>query len=235
MPAPVEPRLFAIPAPPTSARGLRTRAALVAAARAVFERMGFLDARLIDITTEAQCSAGTFYNYFDSKEQIFSAVLEQAKEEMMHPGTPRVPDDADPATVIEASTRAYLIAYQRNAKLMGLMEQVAGISPEFRRLRHERAEAFVARNARSIANLQARGLADPEVDADLASRTLSGMISRVAFSYFVADVELDEYPRADFDEIVRTAGRLWVNALRIPQSGAVGAVGVGGADGEDQS
>jgi hypothetical protein len=36
--------------PPATERGLRTRAALVAAARKVFERLGYLDARLIDIT-----------------------------------------------------------------------------------------------------------------------------------------------------------------------------------------
>jgi hypothetical protein len=39
--------------PPVSARGLRSRAALVRAARAVFERDGFLEARIVDICAEA--------------------------------------------------------------------------------------------------------------------------------------------------------------------------------------
>ena len=34
----------------------------------LLERMGYLDARLIDITRAAKCSAGTFYTYFSSKE-----------------------------------------------------------------------------------------------------------------------------------------------------------------------
>jgi len=42
-------------------RGVRTRQALVDAARVVFEREGYLDARLTDITAEASCSSGTFY------------------------------------------------------------------------------------------------------------------------------------------------------------------------------
>ena len=76
--------------PPATERGLRTRAALVAAARQVFERHGYLDARLIDITRAAHCSAGTFYTYFAGKEEIFAAVLEVAQEDMLHPGMPHV-------------------------------------------------------------------------------------------------------------------------------------------------
>ena len=47
--------------PPTTQRGARTRAALVKAARKVFERDGYLDTRLTDITKEARCAAGSFY------------------------------------------------------------------------------------------------------------------------------------------------------------------------------
>jgi AcrR family transcriptional regulator len=131
--------------PPATERGLRPRAALVAAARKVFERLGYLDSRLIDITRAANCSTGTFYTYFSSKEDIFAAVLEVAQEGMLHPGMPHVASDDSPAAVIEASNRAYLKAYKRNAKLMGLLEQVANIDPEFRELRTSRSNAFVRR------------------------------------------------------------------------------------------
>ncbi|MFE0250845.1 TetR/AcrR family transcriptional regulator, partial [Streptomyces sp. NPDC059010] len=40
--------------PPPTQRGVRTRAALVKAARKVFERDGYLDTRLTDITKEAR-------------------------------------------------------------------------------------------------------------------------------------------------------------------------------------
>jgi len=203
---------------PATGRGLRTRAALISAARTVFERSGYLDARLADITKEAKCSAGTFYTYFSSKEEIFAAVLELAQEDMMHPGMPHVGSDADPAVIVEASNRAYFEAYKRNAKLMALLEQVASIDPEFRILRQRRGDAFVRRNARSIASLQARGLADVELDPLLASRALSGMISRLAFSYFVSGEGTPEAGEVDLDELTRTATRLWVNALRIPSA-----------------
>ncbi|MEV0296039.1 TetR/AcrR family transcriptional regulator [Nocardia sp. NPDC050710] len=195
---------------PATPRGLRTRSALIAAARSVFESRGYLETKLSDITTAAKCSAGTFYTYFGSKEEIFAAVLVVAQEDMMHPGMPRMAEDGDPASIIEASNRAYFTAYQRNAKLMVLLEQVANIDPEFRELRRLRGEAFIGRNARSIENLQERGLADRKLDAMLASRALSGMVSRLAFGHFTTDDELS------LDDLVEAATRLWVNALRIP-------------------
>ena len=47
----------------------------------MFERKGFLSARVSDITTRAKISYGTFYHYFDSKESIFLelAQLEEAR------------------------------------------------------------------------------------------------------------------------------------------------------------
>src|SRR5580698_7583907 len=53
---------------PRSAKGRRTRARLLEAAKAVFERDGFLAARISDIAAEAEVSHGSFYHYFDSKE-----------------------------------------------------------------------------------------------------------------------------------------------------------------------
>src|SRR4029078_11164711 len=122
--------------------------------------------------------------HFTSKYVLFGACLGVAQEDMLHPGMPHVASDDDPAAVIEASNRAYLKAYKRNAKLMGLLEQAANIDPEFRELRTSRSNAFVRRNARSIEKLQAKGQADPDLNPLLASRALSAMMSRVALRHF---------------------------------------------------
>src|SRR5690242_16840281 len=50
-------------------RGQRTRAALIAAARTVFERDGFINARITDIAETAGTAHGSFYSYFTSKEE----------------------------------------------------------------------------------------------------------------------------------------------------------------------
>jgi AcrR family transcriptional regulator len=193
-----------------TARGNRTREALISAARRVFERDGYLDARIVDITAEARVATGSFYTYFDSKPAIFAAVMAQVHEETLHPQLEYAAAPDDPVAVIEAANRAYLEAYRRNAKLMGLMDQVALIDDDFRRLRLERADAFARRNAKSIRRLQAAGLADPELDPMLAAHAINGMVSRAASLVFVHGA------RIPFESLVATVTRLWANALRIP-------------------
>ncbi|NEW36871.1 TetR/AcrR family transcriptional regulator, partial [Nocardia cyriacigeorgica] len=50
-------------------------------------------------------------------------------------------------------------------------------------------------------------------DPLLASRALSSMVSRLAFTHFV--IAPDD-PPVTMDELTYTATRLWVNALRMP-------------------
>jgi AcrR family transcriptional regulator len=179
----------------------------------VFERDGYLDSRVTDISAEANTATGSFYTYFDSKEEIFEAVLAELQDDMLHQHIQEVVDHDDPAAVIEASNRAYLQVYERNAKLMQLLEQVSTIDESFRELRRKRAKAFAERNANSIRNLQARGLADPNLDAMLTATALSSMVSRVAYINYVLG---DDWK---LDELVEELTRLWINALGIPTAG----------------
>ena len=202
---------------PVTARGVRTRASLVAAARTVFERAGYLDARLTDITKEANCSTGSFYTYFDNKEQIFAAVLAVAQEDMLHPGVGRAHDADNPYAVLESSNRAYLTAFRRNAKLMGLLEQVSHIDPAFAKLRRDRGATFISRNARAIERLQSEGKADRSLDPLLASRALSSMVSRFAYSVFVSEEPGADGKPVPFEDVVQTATRIWANALKLSE------------------
>jgi AcrR family transcriptional regulator len=196
---------------PVSARGAKTRQALVAAARNVLERDGFLEARIIDIAAEAGVATGSFYTYFTSKEDAFAAVVEEVSEEMLHPRLHELADRDDPIAVIEAANRAYLLAYRRNARLMALLEQVAQIDEEFRALRLRRARAFGVRNALAIARLQERGLADAKLDPRLAADALSSMVSRMAYLRYVLRGDA-----TSLDALTDTLTRLWANALGIP-------------------
>jgi len=189
-------------------RGTRTRQALVDGARTVFERDGFLDARIADIAAAAGVATGSFYTHFDSKEAAFAAVIAEINEETLHPRLD-VADRGDPIAVIEAAHREYLKAYRRNARLMGLMDQVATINDDFRLLRLERARAFAARNAKAIKRLQEQGLADPSLDALSTAHALNAMVSRMANLVFVHG------HRMGFEPLVATLTRLWVNALRL--------------------
>ena len=54
------------------------RAAIIAAARAVFAEMGYGGASVRDVVRRTELASGTFYNYFPDKESLFRAVLEES-------------------------------------------------------------------------------------------------------------------------------------------------------------
>ena len=198
-------------AQPRTARGARTRAALVRGAREVFERDGFVDARIADIAAQAGVATGSFYSYFATKEDALAAVLDAVTDEMLHPQVREAPDPgAGPLASIEAANRAYLLAYRRNAKLMALMDQVFTVDPDFKQQRLRRARAFARRNAAGIRRLQEQGVADPALDPLAAAYAMDAMVSRMASLVFVGG------HRMGFEALVATLTRLWANALRIP-------------------
>ena len=60
---------------PRTARGERTLRKILDAALHEFGERGFSDASIVGITGRAKVALGTFYTYFDSKEEVFRAVV----------------------------------------------------------------------------------------------------------------------------------------------------------------
>jgi AcrR family transcriptional regulator len=197
-----------------TARGKATQAALVQGARTAFERHGFIDARIADITEAAGTALGSFYTYFESKEEIFNAVVDALGEEgLIVPSLAYLADgNPDLAESISEHHRAYIEAYHRNARMMSVVEQVTNVSDSFRRRRTRRAQPLVKASRAAIVALQKTGRADPDLNPVSAVRGLSSMVSRSAYITFVLE---EEGPEA-IDELVDTLTLLWVNALKLP-------------------
>src|SRR5437773_7216568 len=112
---------------PRSRKGVQTRARLLDAAKEIFEENGFLEARISDIAERAGLSHGSFYHYFDSKEQIFQEVVALLDERLSEPMYSVVFHPAPDTTAHDrlfAAIRAHLESYRDEARIMGVIEQV---------------------------------------------------------------------------------------------------------------
>jgi AcrR family transcriptional regulator len=198
---------------PRSSRGAQARARLIEAAKKVFERDGFLSARITDIATAAGASHGSFYHYFQSKEQIFREVAANQEVNLLtsHILYDSVP--TDPIERIRQGNRSYLEAYRKEAKIMGVIEEVSRYDAEVSRTRINRQQDFGRHLAASIERLQADGLADPLINPSIAATALGGMVAKMAEMIFV-----QHYDDVDFDELVEQVTRLWVSALQMRSS-----------------
>jgi AcrR family transcriptional regulator len=203
------------PIGPRSRKGERTRARLVESAKLVFEESGFLDARISDIAERAQLSHGSFYHYFESKEEIFLEVAEAqedrfSRDSIIESG---LLDTSTGTTVrdrIRSSVRSYLEDYRAEAKIMGVIEQVSRYHEPVRAVRFARQQHYLAQAAASIRELQEHGLADPALDPGIAASALTAMVSRFAEMWLVQGVI--EY---EFDDGVEQLAAFCLNALQL--------------------
>ncbi len=205
--------LARVPERPATKRGAETRRSLVCAARAVFERDGFLDARITDIAKEAGAAHGTFYTYFRTKGDVFREVVRSLEEDREHV-QPNPIDDLwpKPLAAVARANRAYMETYRRNARMMAIIEQVATFNDEMRAIRHERTLGFVRKVAAMIVRVQAEGLADTRLDPYYAATALTAMVSRFTYLMFVQGEDLE------FEKAVWTLTRMWASALGIDGS-----------------
>jgi len=197
---------------PRSRKGAETRARLIEAAREVFERDGFLTARISDIAAAAGLSQGSFYHYFDSKEQIFREVAEAQEQRLTAPSDDDhvAARDDSPRAVIRRANRRYLEHYRDAARLMGVIEQVSRYDDEVSRARIATQQHFAERAERAIRRMQRQGIADKSVDAAIAADALGAMVARFAELWLVQG-----YREYDFEKAVEQLTILWANALGI--------------------
>jgi AcrR family transcriptional regulator len=195
---------------PPTARGRRTRAQLVAAAKAVFQELPFTTARIADITREAGVSTGTFYVYFDSKEQIFREVAAEVLTEMSSaPRRAGGNEERDPIRQIANSTRRYFRTCLDNAGIARSIEQLSLTDDEVRAERRGIVVDGVRRAERWIVDLQARGICDSAIDPWTTAMALHTMTVRVAYDHVMPT------GGDDLEEIVEAVTHVWARTVGL--------------------
>ena len=116
------------------ARAAQTEVALKEAARRVFARSGYLDAKITDITTEAGRSVGSFYKHFAGKEEVLQALLAdwiaQAGAELT---SHDAGDDLSQEPALRARVAVYWHTYRAHFPEIQALRQAALVSPDLAR------------------------------------------------------------------------------------------------------
>lgn len=177
---------------------------------------GFLDARISDIAERAGLSHGSFYHYFDSKEQIFREVAE-AQEALLTARDGEVEPigetDQPELERIRRANRRYLQRYRDNGPIMGVIEEVSRYDKQVNAARIQRQKHFAERAEQATRRLQKAGLADPAVDPGIAAVALGSMIGRFAELWLIE--KWDDY---EFEEAVDQVTLLWANAIGLDET-----------------
>jgi AcrR family transcriptional regulator len=121
-------------------RKARTRAALIRAAQTLIAE-GRTDVPILEITQEADVGLGSFYNHFETKEQLFDAAVEAVMDAYGQLLDTLTADIEDPAEVFAASFRLTGRLHRREPELsrvllnnvLRLLSASDGLAPRARR------------------------------------------------------------------------------------------------------
>jgi AcrR family transcriptional regulator len=108
--APADPRK------PRTERGRRTQRALLDAAAAEFGEKGFHDSSVVSITSRAGVALGSFYTYFESKDALFRALVEDLSGRVRQAVAPAVSDTGLGTIATERTALAAFLSFVREHK-----------------------------------------------------------------------------------------------------------------------
>ncbi|NGX10145.1 TetR family transcriptional regulator [Mycobacteroides franklinii] len=161
------------------AAGQATHDRIMTAAKAEFTEYGFAGARLNRIATNANASKERLYSYFESKEQLFEAVVAQWIDDAPY----KVPLRADDIPGYVAGLFDNIIADPQGARLQRWIELE---SPEGMFDNHVLRRIFQAKLA-EVRKGQQTGLIDPTWEP----RSLLMMLIDIAYSMAASGFGID--------------------------------------------
>jgi AcrR family transcriptional regulator len=179
------------------------------AGRQVVEEKGWSGFTAEAVTAAAGVSYGTFYTYFESKEDLLRSIVQAAAGEMFLASLvpPDTPDD--PYERIVEANRRYLSAASSASTVLRMVEQGASSDETLRALLHEIRELYIERGTEGIRRLQAAGQADRSLEPRLTAIALGAMVEQVAHLIYALREPLD------VERMVDHLSRLWAAAIGL--------------------
>jgi AcrR family transcriptional regulator len=139
---------------PRTARGERTHRALLDAAAEEFGERGYYEAGIARIAQRAGTAIGSFYNYFNSKEAIFRALVADMSLQVRDTVAPVILAAPDRLSGERAGIAAFLRFVRQHKALYRIIDESAFVAEDaYRQHYNDIAEGY----ARSLTQAFGRG------------------------------------------------------------------------------
>ena len=188
---------------PKTARGERTRNRLLVAAEESFGENGFHTSSIGDITRRASVALGTFYVYFDSKDEVFRALV--AHMGVMTRGwiAERVKGATDRLDAEHKGLVAYIEFARAHPNLYRIIEEAQFVAPDAYKAHYD---SFAERYRRNLDEAAERGEIS-EGNQETRAWALIGMSVFLGLRFGIWE------PARSADEIAREASDLIAKGL----------------------
>ena len=162
---------------PRTARGKATRRKLLEAAAAEFAENGFHAGSIAAITRRAGAALGTFYTYFDSKDAIFRALVNDMSEAVRVAAREALVPRMPPLEVERAAFAAFLRFASEHKEIYRIIDEAEFVDPASYRLHYETTAKRIAERlaAGEAAEAYREGLGEAEAWAIMGMNVFLGL------------------------------------------------------------
>ena len=131
---------------PRTARGRRTLRAILDAAAAEFGEKGFHEGSISGITRRAGVALGSFYTYFDSKDDVFRALVRDMSWQVRDHVAPGIRSAPDQLAAERAGLLHFIEFVRDHKEIYRIIDEAEFVDPESFRLHYvSTAERIQAR------------------------------------------------------------------------------------------
>jgi AcrR family transcriptional regulator len=178
---------------PRTERGRKTLRRVLEAAAMEFGERGFHDAAITGITQRAGVALGTFYTYFESKEEVFRALVRDMSKATRSHVAEAVRGAPDRLTAERLGLAAFIAFVRQHRELYRIIEESQFVAHDVYR---EHYLTFADGYRRNLASAAARGEIEAGEDEPRAW-ALIGMSVFLGMRYGVWDEDLSPEEVAD--------------------------------------
>lgn len=188
---------------PLTDRGARTRRNILAAAEQVFGELGFHDASIVKITEKAGVAQGTFYIYFESKQQVFDELVRDLNRRVRQTVSEHSEGARNRADRERLGFAAYFRFVASHPGIYRIIRQAEIVSPQVLR---EHYEAVLRGYVTGLDTAVARGEISPG-DSEVRAWMLMGIGEMIGMRWVLWE-ESSSVPDEVLEEMLRfiTAG-----------------------------
>ena len=189
---------------PKTARGRRTLRQLLDAAAEEFGEKGFHEASISQITQRAGVAIGSFYTYFDSKEEVFSALVRDVSAQVRDFVAPRISGQSNQLDAEREGQQAFLEFARLHKEIYRIVDEAEFVDPAIYR---EHYTSTARRIAARLDAAQERGEIS-EGSSEIRAWALMGMnvFLGLRFGVWGDDYSPEEVARVGGDLIARGMG-----------------------------
>ncbi|MFV4913689.1 TetR/AcrR family transcriptional regulator [Microbacterium lacticum] len=203
---------------PLTKRGEATRRKLLEAAEEVFASLGYHEASIVKITERAGIGLGTFYLYFDSKQQIFEELVVDLNRRVRHSMAEAMAGADNRIDAERAGFEGFFRFTAAHPALYRIVREAEFVSPDMLRLHYTRiVEGYEA----GLRAAQRDGDVDAALDPEVTAWALMGAGELIGMRFLLWERDgAGRSPEAMPDEIIDHMMRFIRNALAVRGAGA---------------